>query len=357
MSQNLLLEALLKQAASQKVSNAFDLFLDKKINISMKMRERASASQKAIRDYLDSKYQTDKTFPRVLSKVSDDFIGGSFGRHTKTKPLDDIDIYFPLDGFGLIYVQGNSRLPYTVLSDSAMTVNPLLGTLWMDGNYISSRKLIDGFCRALADSKYWKTEIRKEGQAVNVQTTIGQTEDSDGLAYDIVPCFLLKPYSLWEDDFYLIPNGNNGWIRTNPKKDERITERLQVNNNKTFRKVVKLIKYWNQEYLSGDIKSYFIELAIAKRYGQLNESKVYVKTVSYGLLQGFGALLSALQCGSIASWLANAPLVLSDASTSSIVHISTALTFSGNAFRFEESGNADDALKSWSGVFRDDFLP
>jgi len=41
----------------------------------------------------------------LLSREDSDFLGGSFARHTKIWPLDDIDIFFPMDGGTLVYVQ------------------------------------------------------------------------------------------------------------------------------------------------------------------------------------------------------------------------------------------------------------
>ncbi|GAI47638.1 unnamed protein product, partial [marine sediment metagenome] len=76
-------------------------------------------------------------------------MGGSFARHTKIWPLDDVDIYFPLDGHGLWYYQGGSVAPYTVISDGILSHNPLLNFRWTEGEYISSRKLITEFAKVL----------------------------------------------------------------------------------------------------------------------------------------------------------------------------------------------------------------
>ncbi len=143
---------ILKEAAARTVSGAFTRFLDQEINIGRGTRSIASDSQNHLREFLADEAGRDTGFPRILANSDSDFLGGSFARHSKIWPLDDIDVYFPIDGAGLVYSKNGSRLPYTVLSDDTTSWNPLLMTAdrWMEGFYLSSRKLMDGFPAALS---------------------------------------------------------------------------------------------------------------------------------------------------------------------------------------------------------------
>jgi hypothetical protein len=85
------------------VKSAFEKFIDKELLITQGYRSQASDSHNALREYLRTENDRDKSFPPILKNADSDFIGGSYGRETKIWPLDDIDIYVPLDGFGLVY--------------------------------------------------------------------------------------------------------------------------------------------------------------------------------------------------------------------------------------------------------------
>ena len=100
------------------VSQCFEDMLSEKINIVAGTRAKASDSQNHLRDFLTSEHSHDGTFPRILA--DSDFLGGSFARHTKIWPLDDIDIFTPLDGEGLTYVRSGQKLPYTVVGDGIL---------------------------------------------------------------------------------------------------------------------------------------------------------------------------------------------------------------------------------------------
>ncbi len=172
------------------MSQSFEDLLAREINIAPGIRSKDSDSQNHLRDFLGSERGRDASFPRILKDA--DFLGGSFARHTKTWPLDDIDIYVPLDGESLHYVRMGQRFPYTVLGDGILLANPLCGPRWMVGGYVSSAMLINGFVPVLK-RHYPNSEVTANGECVSVRFTHGATTDEDGLGYDIVPCFSLQP--------------------------------------------------------------------------------------------------------------------------------------------------------------------
>jgi hypothetical protein len=336
----------------RRIDSAFDTLLDKEVNISKALRTKASESQNHLRDFLCSEASRDTTFPTILSNADADFLGGSFARHTKNWPLDDIDIYLPLDGWNLFYLSAGRRLPYVVRSDGPRSFNPLLLSRWMDGIYVSSSKIVSEFTRALRRHYPAETKVSPNGTSVTVRLTHGETQDADGLGYDVVPCFSLKPDDPNELDFYLMPDGRGGWMKTNPKLDTEISDILQKFNKKFYRKVVKLIKYWNHVQLDAAFSSYYIEFAICQIFLARKTANQLISSISEGLTLGFEALLTAYTSGDQTSWIVGAPpiqrphLTALQLSKMELVQSRAAL-----AWDYEQASKEADALRHWSLVF------
>src|SRR5258705_9748603 len=64
------------------IDEAFRKFKSR-LELNDKEQKNASARQQEVRDYLDTRFSIDNSF-----------LTGSYKRHTKTKPLKDIDIFF-----------------------------------------------------------------------------------------------------------------------------------------------------------------------------------------------------------------------------------------------------------------------
>ncbi len=350
-----LLETLLRESRRQKVNGALEAFIAKEINIPSGIRSKAGDSQRHLREFLSSERQRDSSFPRVLSIADDDFLGGSFARHTKNWPLDDIDIYIPLDGHSLVYWDQGIITPNTVLSDGVLNYNPLLSERWGDSSSISSSKLVCEFAAVLRRHYPEETQVYANGQAVSIRMSLGATEEADGLGYDIVPCFSLKPHDSNKENFYLIPNGSNGWWKTNPRIDTRNTARLHENNNKTFRKVVKLIKYWNGK-MQDPYASYYLELALTKVYADANRQGQKIDSLSHGIALGFATLLAAIRTGNLYSEVPGAlPVQPGTTSVASLTKLQDAQRFAGAALNFERNDQTEEALKAWKVIFGETF--
>jgi hypothetical protein len=341
---------LLKEAAAQTVAGAFERFLEQQINIPRGTRSQASTSQQHLRNFLINEADRDEGFPRVLRQQDADFLGGSFARHVKNWPLDDIDVYFPIDGQDLVYSRYGLRLPYTVLSDGVLDRNPLLAApeRWMHGPNISSRKLIDGFAKALRRHYPTETRIRRAGEAVNVKMT--------ELGFDVVPCFSLRPDNPREQPFYVIPDGNDGWIHTNPRMDNDVSDHLQRQNYKTFRRAVKLVKWWNQNRFGDHFSSYYVELAIMRGFLNKNQWGAFITGVSDAVALGFESLRDAAIAGDQQTWLPSAP-PLERGTTSAkqlqlLDHVAVAAREAVNA---EAAGNSERALGIWKMIFGNAF--
>ena len=362
MDYNIFREALNQmQAEVRSVNGSFENFINKELTISQGIRSVASNSHNALRAFLRGLYEKDNTFPVVLSVVDSDFIGGSYGRETKIWPLDDIDIYVPLDGNSLVYINAYGTLPYTVKSDGNLINNPILLPRWCENNNVSSKKLIEEFSKVLSGHYGPATIIKPKGEAVTIRMTHGETKTEDGLGYDIVPCFSLKSNQLGNnEEFYLIPDGNNGWLRTNPKMDHETAEYLNSRNNKTFKKVVKLVKYWNKTMLNGKLNSYYIEYAIAGIYNSKNSENVFLMNISYGLAWAFYALSMAIVIGNQSSKLVGAPHIEPGYNSENehidlITKCKVVSQKANKAWEFEKNNDEKNAISMWRQIFGDSF--
>jgi hypothetical protein len=348
-----LLEDILKNSQVTSIDTAFEKLLDGYINISKGTRSEACTSQIHLRNFINQESQTDDTFPRILSIEDSDFLGGSYARHTKIWPLDDIDIYFPIDGHNLFYFENGFKVSCDVISDGKLETNNILLLCWADDRHVSPKKLINGFATILKRHYPDATKVRADGQAVNIQMKKCETQNGKGLGFDVVPCFLLRPHDKNKFDFYLIPDGNNGWIRTNPRIDTDISANLQQKNSKTYRKVVKLLKFWNAQKFSNLItSSYYIELSICLAFLEQNNEDKYIKNISHGIALAFYGLNRSITKGALNSFIEKAPAVnpgfISEEKKQWLDHIRS---LSLDAWNLECAGNNEKAMDIWSNIF------
>lgn len=345
--------------ARSAVNGRFTTLLDTKINICQGVRSRASRSQSSLRDLLRGENGRDSGFPRILQSVDSDFLGGSFDRHVKVWPLDDIDVFFPIDGSGLYYSENGLRSRFHVRTDDSTLLNPLYSdtvSRWTkpDGT-ISSAKLLSGF-KAVLKRRYSNTTVAIDGQAINTQFLIDATNESDGLGFDVVPCFsLFDSYGI-EPDIYVIPDGNDGWISTNPRLDKAVSTNLQANNEQCHRPSVKLVKYWNKTQLSSKISSYYIELAVSRDLETRNARGETATRISEAVALGFQALSNSLQSGELQPRIRQAPLVEDGAVTHSEKNaVAAAAKIASLALAYENQGDEENAIACWEVVFNDSF--
>jgi Second Messenger Oligonucleotide or Dinucleotide Synthetase domain len=142
--------------------------------------------------------------------VNDTFLTGAYRRHTKTKPLRDVDIMIFLADEAYL-----DRHPRDIL----LVVREILAPL-----YGEHRVICDRFA------------VRVD---FGVKVVDDVSDDEEVVSFDVVPAFKTG-------DHYLIPDEVTGeWITTNPK----IHYDLAVSANKAFgeqwKPLVKMLKKWN----------------------------------------------------------------------------------------------------------------
>lgn len=189
------------------VNDAFRKF---KSRLELTDREQTNASQrhKEVRDYVATKFAVDC-----------DFLTGSYARHTKTKPLKNIDIFFVLK---------TSEKHYRDKSPSVM---------------------IDAVYDALIE-KYGSSAVRKQGRSVNIDFGIKpNSEDKTDhriLSIDVVPAFAAG------DDFEIPCTDTGTWIKTNPKIHAEKAVKAHDAYSKEWKGLVRMVKYWNNHPKHGE---------------------------------------------------------------------------------------------------------
>jgi hypothetical protein len=78
--------------------------------------------------------------------------------------------------------------------------------------------------------------------------------------FDIVPCFYCS------GDFYLIPDGNGNWKKTDPRVDNDRTTNINQKHNGKLLSLIRLVKFWNYRHITYTIGSYMLECMILNRY-------------------------------------------------------------------------------------------
>jgi hypothetical protein len=191
------------------VDQAFETFRQR-LELSETERNNASKRHTEVRECIRAEFAVDR-----------DWLTGSYGRHTKTKPLKDVDIFFAL---GATEKKWRDKAPSDVLG---------------------------AFQKRLA-AKYGKDAVELGRRCVTVEFE-KNTQDEEGkvLSIDAVPAFELT-------DCYEIPDRILGkWIKTDPDVH---AEKSTATNKKLDGKwipLVKMLKRWNRS-AGGPIKPSFL---------------------------------------------------------------------------------------------------
>ncbi|MBE6069184.1 MAG: nucleotidyltransferase [Clostridium lundense] len=247
------------------VTSAFNEFLKDKVNLDKDETNTARSSRNWLIERIHELPSKDTTFPKLYSDINIAF--GSFARKTKKRELDDIDIMIGLSGEGSTYNELSNKIEITV-PDTATNLKELCN----DGtNILNSRKVINKFISMLEDiPQYSKAEMTLNKQAAILNLT------SYNWSFDIVPCFITKE-DVNKKTYYLIPDGNGNWMKTDPRIDrERVSDINQKNDGNVLN-VIRIMKYWNKRKTMPSMPSYLIENIILNYYDtKLGKASNYV---------------------------------------------------------------------------------
>ncbi len=182
------------------VDEAFDTFR-RRLELSKTEQADASRRQRDVRKCIAAEFD-----------IEDDFLTGSYARHTKTKPLKDVDIFFCL---GSEDRHWRDKPPIEVLRE---------------------------FETVLAE-QYGDDETELGRRCVTVEfDKKNPTTDEDGkvLSVDAVPAIKVG------NDFEIPDRVLDRWIKTNPKAhaDAAVTKNKALNQR--WKPLVKMLKRWNR---------------------------------------------------------------------------------------------------------------
>lgn len=197
---------------------------------------QASDSQERLREVLASKLEKDSSLPFVLE--GEDFLFGSAIRGTKPAPFDDIDLLLVLDGSTLNALEAGQNVGQAY--GSGMNYNPLTLSKYLDeNNLISSQKVLNQI-RVVLDETYSRSEIRKDGQAINIWL------DSYGFGVDVVPA--IKINHTHYGPHYFIPQGGGShmWMSTNPLSDLVAFKTEDERMGGLLTSACRIMRKWNE---------------------------------------------------------------------------------------------------------------
>lgn len=209
------------------IDDAFRKFKSR-LELNDKEQENATKRHNEVRDYLSTKF-----------KIERSFLTGSYARHTKTKPLKDIDIFFVLKNEEKHYRNKNASV------------------------------VLDDFYNALVE-KYGEKSVRKQARSVCVDFGVVIDAD-DNTEYRVVSIDAVPAFDTGTE--YEIPDSKSGkWIKTDPEiHAEKATAAHKAYSNE-WKGLVRMIKYWNNNPKHGSEKpvkpSFLIEvMALECLYG------------------------------------------------------------------------------------------
>ena len=283
------------------VPEAFDKFKSR-LEISASEQADAGRRQQKIRDQV-----------REGLAVDSDFLTGSYARHTKTKPLKDVDIF-------------------VVLKDS-------------EADYLDQAPdvILDRFIEIL--SPHYPGRASKGNRSVTVDFGVSRATHEQVVSFDVVPAFA-------DGDAYTIPDRRQGgWIKTNP----RIHAEKATAANEAFAKqwtpVVKMAKKWNDHHDKPVKPSFLLEVMalelVAPPWGGSypRELRQFFASAAASLDEewpdpaGLGPAVSGR--------LAEDPWQR-DQARRALQEAEAACT---EALRFEQTGRTGAALDAWQGLF------
>lgn len=189
------------------IDEAFRKFKSR-LELNDKEQKNATDRHSEVREYIRTKFSIDR-----------DFLTGSYKRHTKTKPLKDIDIFF---------VMKDSEKHYRCKSAGLV---------------------LDDYKKALVD-KYGEKAVRRQGRSINVDFGV-QVKEEDKTDYKIMSIDVVPAFASGSD--YEIPDDDTGkWIKTNPEKHaEKATQAHQAYSSE-WKGLVRMAKYWNNNPKHGE---------------------------------------------------------------------------------------------------------
>lgn len=236
------------------VIQAFNKFQKDIVNLDSDISKTARNSRDWLLGQIANFNNKDNTFPELYSDINLHF--GSFARKTKIRELDDIDLMIGLSGQGSTYSEYTHQIKINVAEDA----RDLLNLCHDYTDKLNSKKVINKFVCACSDvPQYSSAEIKRNQEAATLKLS------SYTWNFDIVPCFITTTNSDGVS-YYLIPDGDGHWKKTDPRIDRERTSRINQTHDGNVLQVIRVMKYWNKRPTMPTMSSYLLETMILNYY-------------------------------------------------------------------------------------------
>ncbi|GBF03636.1 hypothetical protein LPPLD21_03207 [Lactiplantibacillus paraplantarum] len=236
------------------VDSWFKNYVSENINIDSKKSARAKTSRNWLTSNIKDLSQKNEENLELYSDSEFALKMGSFARKTQIRPLDDVDqmIIFSAKGSTANLDTSQWNQVFVNVPDSAPELKK------MDGeNGLSSIKVLNYLKQLLNGiSQYQSADIKRSQQALRLELS------SYDWGFDIVPGFRTV-----DDEqgyyYYIIPNGNGTWEKTDPRIDRQNLTEYQKETPIDLREVVRIIKYWRKAHNAVcKLNSYALETTV-----------------------------------------------------------------------------------------------
>lgn len=248
--------------------------------------------------------------------VDRDFLTGSYARHTKTKPLKDVDIFVVL---GPDASSWRDKAPVEILNEIKRILNAHYGD--------------------------HRVTVERRSVRIDYGATIVDDVSDKVVSFDVVPAFD-------ESGHFVIPDKILGdWMHTDPRVHATDATAANKALDEKWKPVVKMIKKWNDHHGKPVKPSFLIEvmalqLLVAPWTGSYpREIKSFFATAASCIGDGWDdpAHLGA----PVSDRLDSDPALLS-AARSALRAAEQACT---EALRLASAGRQGDALDQWQALF------
>lgn len=193
------------------IDEAFAKFKAKISEPTEKERKDASRRQQDIRAHMDGSFDVDR-----------DFLSGSYARHTKTKPLKDVDI---------VCVLGPNESKYREKGPAA---------------------LLNAVADVLA-KKFGRDQVEVQRRSVSV--TFGDGEEETVMSFDVVPAYDMGAH-------YEVPDTKSiaQWTKTDPEVHKQKATEKHHAYSQEWKGLVRMVKTWNRHHEKPVKPSFLLEI-------------------------------------------------------------------------------------------------
>jgi len=325
------------------VNAAFDEFMKDSVNLDSDRTKKARSSRDWLVDQIKEFPNKDSDFPAIYTEKNIFF--GSFARRTKKRPLDDIDMMIALKAQGCTYSEYADRIELSVPDSSSQ-----FKKLCNENTFIlNSKKVINLFVKNLKNvSQYENADIKRNQEAATLKLLSYEWN------FDVVPCFFTKEDAFGKT-YYIIPDGNGNWKKTDPRLDRDRTSNVNTSKSGRVLPVIRAIKYWNNRPTMPSMGSYLLENMILDYYeNNSSETSQYVDVEVVNIL---GDIKSRIYntVNDPKNIQGNINNLTWDEKTKISNRASSDYEKAKEARKLEDEGKQEESINKWGEIFGNEF--